>query len=112
MSEPLNPLDYIAVRGNQDEHFRTPGMGSDAQPRTTDTERPVRSTGPRTPEGKAISSQNRLTHGLRSKQVILPDEDQEDFDALRDRWLHEFRPDTEASINLVEKLILNDWLCQ
>src|SRR5689334_10463537 len=97
MSEPLNPLDFVRPPRKPEDDVHSPGKGS---------------TGPRTPEGKAISSQNRLSHGLRSKQIILPDESQEDFDALKEKWLKEFRPDTEASINLVDKLIMNDWLDQ
>jgi hypothetical protein len=40
------------------------------------------STGPRTEQGKARSSQNHLTHGLCSKQFIIPPSQQPDFDAL------------------------------
>ena len=32
------------------------------------------STGPRTPEGKAVACQNARTHGLLSRQVLLPDD--------------------------------------
>ena len=39
----------------------------------------LRSTGPRTSEGKAASSKNALRHGLLSKQVTLPDEDPDAF---------------------------------
>ena len=39
-----------------------------------------KSTGPRTAEGKAASSRNRLLHGLRANKHILVDEDDpEDF---------------------------------
>jgi len=39
-------------------------------------------TGPRTPEGKAVSSQNATTHGLSSARVLLPHEDQAAFNQL------------------------------
>ena len=49
-----------------------------------------KSTGPRTPEGKAASSQNAVTHGLRARAVVLPGEDQQAFDlllrGLRDKY--------------------------
>ena len=38
-----------------------------------------RSTGPRTPEGKARSSQNACKHGLFARDAVLPDENPEEF---------------------------------
>lgn len=38
-----------------------------------------RSTGPRTPEGKARSSLNAVTHGLTAKTPLLPGEDPAEF---------------------------------
>src|SRR5215831_5608041 len=44
------------------------------------------STGPRSPEGKAVSSRNALKLGLYSQSDILPGEDPAEFDQL----LHDF----------------------
>ena len=49
-----------------------------------------RSTGPRTPEGKARSSQNRLTHGVRSEKTVLRTESKEAFDANMQLWLDRY----------------------
>lgn len=76
------------------------------------TDRPGHSTGPRTPEGKAASSQNSLQHGCRSKAKLLPGEDPDHFEALHDRWIDEFRPGNEADFHFVEQVILNDWFLQ
>ena len=38
-----------------------------------------RSTGPRTPEGKARSSQNACKHGLFARDAVLPEENPEEF---------------------------------
>ncbi len=38
-----------------------------------------RSTVPKTPEGKARSAQNAIKHGLTSRRVLLPDEDQDAY---------------------------------
>ncbi len=45
----------------------------------------ARSTGPKSPEGKAIVSRNATRHGLTSSRaIILPDEDPQEFhDFLR-----------------------------
>src|SRR6266404_3622401 len=40
------------------------------------------STGPRTARGKYFSSRNRLRHGLRSRRLILPDENPADLARL------------------------------
>jgi len=50
------------------------------------------STGPKTPEGKAISSQNALKHGLRSTRVQVPPGMEEDFIEMRDRYRQAFLP--------------------
>ena len=43
----------------------------------------MRSTGPKTKMGKAISSKNALRHGLLSRAALLPDEDPEAFADLQ-----------------------------
>ncbi len=42
-----------------------------------------RSTGPRTREGKQRVASNALKHGLTGKQIVLPDENPDDFDEFR-----------------------------
>ena len=37
----------------------------------------LKSTGPRTPEGKTAVRLNALRHGLRSEEILLPGEDEE-----------------------------------
>ena len=44
-----------------------------------------RSTGPRTPEGKARSSQNASRHGLFARDTVLPDENPQEFIQLIDQ---------------------------
>ena len=40
------------------------------------------STGPKTEEGKSVSSMNALKHGLTAKTTLLPDEDFQVYSAL------------------------------
>ena len=69
----------------------------------------AQSNGPVTPEGKAVSSQNSLRHGLCSKQVVLPGEDQEAFERLRADCLSRFRPQGPAEHELVETIANTSW---
>ncbi len=41
-----------------------------------------KSTGPRTPEGRAAVHLNGVTHGLTAETLVLPGEDQSDFAVL------------------------------
>jgi hypothetical protein len=66
-------------------------------------------TGPRTPKGKAKSSQNSYKHGLRSAQTVLPDEDPAAFEATVQHWFTHYQPDDPAALSLVEKLARADW---
>ncbi|MDX2037596.1 MAG: hypothetical protein SFX72_13165 [Isosphaeraceae bacterium] len=51
-----------------------------------------RSTGPRTPEGKAVSRTNALRHGLCAEVVPLPDEDPVALEADRRAFVEEIAP--------------------
>ena len=42
----------------------------------------LRSTGPRTEEGKTASSRNAITHGLLTRMPLLPDEDRSELEDL------------------------------
>ena len=50
------------------------------------------STGPKTPEGKAVVSRNALRHGLRARDVVLPEEDVDAFEDLLNRVRAELSP--------------------
>jgi hypothetical protein len=71
-----------------------------------------KSTGPATPEGKAKSSINRLTHGFASAQSIIPGESHEAFIALLDELLIEHQPASPTEEILVEKMAQTQWLTQ
>ena len=67
------------------------------------------SGGPRTPEGKANSSMNRLSHGCRSEKTIVPGEDPTEFEACMRAWFEAYGPQDEISAHLVEETALADW---
>jgi hypothetical protein len=67
------------------------------------------STGPRTPEGKAASSRNALTHGLAASRTVLPGENTRDFQTLLSGLVKEFRPATELQRSLVRQLADAEW---
>ncbi|WP_188645274.1 hypothetical protein [Tsuneonella deserti] len=68
-----------------------------------------RSTGPRTPEGRAISSQNARRHGILSERSTSADEDRQLFDDLLNSIAGEFAPDGPMEILLVERLANLFW---
>jgi len=69
-----------------------------------------KSTGPKTPAGKAISSMNGLTHGLTSQKCpILPGEDEQEFLAFAERMRRDLRPRGEMQTELVDDLIDIRW---
>ena len=69
-----------------------------------------KSTGPTSPEGKAKSCLNRLSHGLASNATIVADESPEEFQALLYDLMGEYDPATPTEQILVEKMCVNQWL--
>jgi hypothetical protein len=67
------------------------------------------STGPKTSEGKAVSSKNASKHGLLALDVILPDEDLEAFVEFIQGLEQEFNPQGELEHALVERIVALLW---
>jgi len=66
-------------------------------------------TGPRTEQGKAISSKNALTHGLTSAQVIIAPGEQPEFDTLLESFTLDFAPQGAAETALFNDIVHAVW---
>ncbi len=71
-----------------------------------------KSTGPRTPEGKAIVARNAVRHGLLGEQIIVEGEDRARFARHRDAMLRALVPVAEVGVTLAERLIGLSWRLQ
>jgi hypothetical protein len=69
----------------------------------------LKSTGPKTEEGKAQSSMNALRHGLTAAQAVLPHENEDDYEKLRDGMLESYAPENPAELAIVEELVNANW---
>ena len=70
------------------------------------------STGPRTEAGKAVSSMNSLKHGLTSRRVVLPGENQADFDRLHNQLLADHAPVGALETEIVAEIAACFWRLQ
>ncbi len=68
------------------------------------------STGPRSEEGKAAASRNNLKVGLTGHFIVMPWEEQEEFDMLFRKLLAEHQPSTGFETDLVQKMAQHYWL--
>ena len=69
-----------------------------------------RSTGPKTPQGKAISALNNFRHGFTGAFTVLPWEDQNEFDMLLGGLRGEHKPSGLTETILVDKMAQALWL--
>jgi hypothetical protein len=67
------------------------------------------STGPRTLEGKARSSQNALRHGLSSRTALLESEDQAAYQQHCRQFFDQHRPATPTETQLTQELADTAW---
>ncbi|QIQ87815.1 hypothetical protein [Erythrobacter sp.] len=68
-----------------------------------------RSTGPKTPEGRLVSSRNATRHGVLSQKAVAFPEDEELFSSLLDDLMEEHVPVTRTEKALVERLAVLFW---
>jgi len=68
-----------------------------------------KSTGPTTPEGRAVVRHNALKHGLTSEVLIPMDEQRPAFDLLCDAFVTEYQPVGPTEESLLENLVAAKW---
>ena len=69
-----------------------------------------KSTGPRTPEGKARSRENALRHGLCALPLLMDCEDEDEFNEMVDNLFEEWRPATTTENMVFCKMVEQFWL--
>ncbi len=68
-----------------------------------------KSTGPRTPEGRAAVRLNGVTHGLTAETLVLKGESEADFKAIFESLEAEHQPTTPTEETLVAQLAMATW---
>lgn len=73
------------------------------------------STGPITPEGKAVSARNNTRHGLATESdpsafKVLPTENQDAYNQSLAGFQKEWKPNTATEHDLVNRLAMHQWL--
>src|SRR3712207_6685215 len=71
-----------------------------------------KSTGPKTPAGKAAARTNATRHGLAGKQVVINGEDPLAYEALRQDLIRAYQPASAAEDILVEEIAQSFWRLQ
>jgi len=70
----------------------------------------LRSTGPRTPEGKRASKLNAVKHGLRANEVVIPgQEDPAEFEEFVRGFYDDLRPLGSTESSYVNDLAIAEW---
>ncbi len=67
------------------------------------------STGPRTEEGKAASSQNARKHGLTAKNLAIKPEDREEFDEMLSGYQTQINPIGAIEQTLFDEIVTAAW---
>jgi hypothetical protein len=90
-SSPLTARETHCRKRSRMHHTDTTENFPDAK-----SQSPNGSTGPTSPDGKARSSLNRLTHGCRSERTVLPFEDPAEWDFTLQSWMKSYNPQAHS----------------
>ena len=86
-------------------------MSTEAQ-RAANQANAQHSTGPQSAEGKAAIAQNNFRHGLSGHFQVLPWENPDEYNHLRDRLRAEYQASTPFEEELVGRMAQHFWLSQ
>ncbi len=103
---------HLSLAGPTEE-IRAAGTDGNGQERTRAVvarENALKSTGPRTPAGKAKASRNAVKHGLTARAVVLPHlEDAADWGAHRDGIVAALAPIGALEAELADRVAVLTW---
>src|ERR1035438_4259361 len=111
---PLNPPRHHPLSPNPrppklDPQLSSPLMASQKQ-LAANRLNAKKSTGPRSPQGKARSSMNALKTGIDAGTHIIQHESPSRLEALADEYYDRFHPTTPEQRMLVDTLVDSEWL--
>lgn len=69
----------------------------------------LKSTGPRSVEGKAIVARNAMTHGLRAEHVLIEGESEEEYEEFREAMIAFYEPVGVLEESLLGKVVVGFW---
>ena len=64
----------------------------------------LKSTGPTSPSGRAVVSQNAVTHGLRAQRIVIEGESQQEFNDFRNLLVEQLTPANPLETLLVDRI--------
>ena len=70
----------------------------------------LKSTGPRTAEGKQRSSRNAITHGIFARHLLLEDESPEELRELKMSILKRLNPRDMLELQIVDQIVCDCWM--
>ena len=105
---PLNPLPIRSTPSAHGAHRPSIRMATPNQIRANRANA-LRSTGPKTAEGKQKASRNSIRHGMLSQTVLLQDESQHRFIDLVASLQAQLHPRSEAEAAIVETMAIARW---
>jgi len=72
----------------------------------------LKSTGPKSPEGKSRSAKNATKHGAYALDTLLPNDNPEEFNHFKNEWLKVLSPQNPPELFLAERVASLAWRLQ
>jgi hypothetical protein len=109
IAPPAHNAPMLSTREAQDTNPASPRPAISEKKLAANRKNAQRSTGPRTPQGKASSSQNAATHHLCSTEVPLPNEDPNCHYRFSQELQEELNPQSPIQHILCTQIIDTAW---
>jgi hypothetical protein len=97
-----------SLMGHPYEHMTEEQIATSAKVRAARVNA-LKSTGPRTPEGKAISARNAFKHGFAGAKLTIDETEEEAFRDHVDAYFLRFKPQDQVEADVVRRIAEAQW---